>query len=428
MKKLLMVPFILLTGSVLIFAGAAKDKPSGEASGASTQKNISIVWWGSDSRHQKTLDVIKLFETAYPDIKVSPEYSGMDGYFDKLNVQIAGGSAPDVIQYGGDYVEYVKMDAFLELDKYLGNQLDLSKFEPDMIDSGRYYGSLYGVCLGTNMPSLIYNKSLLERAGIPLPNQIMTWEQLAAYCRSIAPKLPAGVYPMADNSSNQTIYLSYFMRQNGTPIYRNETTQATAAALQKWIELWEGFRAEKLIPDAETSASYPETGVDNSILVAGRAVIGFLWSNQLLAYQGAMQDELGMIQLPDIEKKQNWVNPSQAMCVYKRSPNAEAAVTFINFFVNDVEAGKILGTDRGTPCSSKVRDAYMPLATPVDQKIFEYYSVAAKYTSSRDLNLPNDQEFISTFKLIAQRVAFGQITAQEGGKQSYELIQRMLAK
>ena len=45
---------------------------------------ISVTWWGSDTRHTITLDMIDAFEEKYPHIKVNPEYGSPDGYWDKL--------------------------------------------------------------------------------------------------------------------------------------------------------------------------------------------------------------------------------------------------------------------------------------------------------------------------------------------------------
>lgn len=50
-----------------------------------------MMWWGSQARHDATLKVIDLFEKKNPNIKINGEYMGSDGYFDKLNTQVAGG-------------------------------------------------------------------------------------------------------------------------------------------------------------------------------------------------------------------------------------------------------------------------------------------------------------------------------------------------
>ena len=55
---------------------------------------------------------------------------------------------------------------------------------------------------------------------------------------------------------------------------------ATAVSARKWLQMWADVRAEGLVPDADTTAAYGETGTDNSALVAGKEAIGLIWSNQ----------------------------------------------------------------------------------------------------------------------------------------------------
>jgi multiple sugar transport system substrate-binding protein len=96
--------------------------------------------------------------------------------------------------------------------------------------------------------------------------------------------------------------------------------------------------------------------------------------------------------------------------------------------VNNTSAGRMLGNTRGIAISSQVRDAMRIDVTPVDQKVYDYYAAAAQYTTQGDPEIPDYIDFLSMFKLAYQRVAFGQLTAAEGGAQVYDLVQRLTAK
>ncbi|MBL8133777.1 MAG: hypothetical protein JNL42_18085 [Anaerolineae bacterium] len=96
-------------------------------------------------------------------------------------------------------------------------------------------------------------------------------------------------------------YLSYFFRQQGTLLWTSDEggkSYATVESATAWLQMWADMRAEGLIPDAETSATFTEDGPDSSALVAGAAAIGLIWSNQGAAYQAAMTDELWLTTLP----------------------------------------------------------------------------------------------------------------------------------
>jgi multiple sugar transport system substrate-binding protein len=426
MKKPSFILLVLALSTATAFAGAGREQRPTGGGQTSGQKNLRVVWWGGDLRHQLTLEVIALFEKANPDIKVIPEYSGFDSYIEKQTVQVAGGNAPDVMQFGGYYPDYVRKDALLELDKYRGNLFDDSRFDQDVLVSGSYQGHLYAICLGTNSRILAYNKSLLERAKLLVPQKLMTWEELERYGLSIASNLPPGVYPLQDYGSD-VLSLSYYTRQYGHPLYREEGTQAKEEDLRGWLSMWQSFRDKKIVPDIETTTSYTDD-ISSSALVMGKVVLGHFASNQLIAYQNAMSDELEIIPLPDQEKRGGWLQPSQYLAIYKKTSLPDEAIKFINFFVNDPEAGKVLGNERGISSSQIVREAIAPLATPMDKKVYELYSIITKYTSPADPEIPNGNEFGNIFRLIYQQIAYKQISMTEGVKNLYGEIQRVLSK
>jgi len=397
-------------------------------------QTVTLRWayWGSESRIKRSQQAIDLFMAANPGIAVNPEVSGGTGdHFNKVDTQIAGGSGPDIIQMGGNINDYVKRGVLLPLDKYVGTILNTSVIDPSAIESGTIDGHLYGVSTGVTMPALVYNKSLLQRVGAPLPKVSMTYAEFRAYLVSLKSKLPAGVYPMQDIgalSSNSTPF-GYWTRYNGTPLYNAATnsTAVTAAAAQKYLELFKDYRDNGLIPPPDVAAGYAETNADTSMLIAGKAAIGFIWTNQLAGYQAATKDELELIEFPGAAAtKALWQAPSQFYTVNKNSKNPELAVKFINFLVNSPEAAKVLGNDRGASASATARAAGSSDVN--DRKVLEYLKIAGPHTSKETDHVPNDTEFNSTLFLIYQKVAFGQISPAAGGQQIYDLIVRLIKK
>jgi len=395
---------------------------------------IRMGWWGNDDRAQRTLAVIDLFEAAYPDISVVGEPNGgTPDHFQIIDTQLAGNNAPDIIQFGGNWPDYQQ---YLEpLNDYLGNQLMINT--PEMFDQTALIpataadGNLYAVSLGTNTLVLVYNKTMIEAAGVALPEDNMTWDELIAYGQELKANLPEGVAPFVDNSMNQANYLSYFYRQEGTPLWTSDEggkSYATVESAAKWLQMWADMRAEGLIPDADTTYTYTEDGPDSSALVAGDAVIGLVWSNQAAAYQAAMTDELGMTTLPAGGEDAYAIQMSQYLGINNASQNKEAAALFINFFVTSPEAGAILQTNRGVPSSPVVRQAIAEEATPTDAAVYRIYDAVADRTIPQDPNLPNDQEFVNELELIGQQVAYGQSTVDQAAEDLQALIERLAVK
>jgi multiple sugar transport system substrate-binding protein len=192
--------------------------------------------------------------------------------------------------------------------------------------------------------------------------------------------------------------------------------------------MWADMRAEGLIPDADTTATYGETGTDNSALVAGKAAIGLIWSNQLAGYQAAMTDELGATTLPKGGEPSYVIQMSQYLGMSKDSQNKEAAALFINFFVTTPTAGAVLQTNRGIPSSPVVREATGVGASKTDAEVYRIYNAVADRTIPQGPNLPNDQEFVNELRLIGQAVAYGQSTVDEAAEDLQALIERLAVK
>lgn len=395
---------------------------------------IRIGWWGNDDRAARTLQVIELFMQAYPEITVIGEPNGgTSDHFQIIDTQLAANSAPDIYQLGGNWPDYAE---YLEpLNGYLGEQLLINT--PETFDQSALIpatdadGNLYAISLGTNTLILAYNKTMIETAGVALPADNMTWEEMLDYGRELKAALPEDVAPFVDNGTNTANYLSYFYTQQGTDLWTLDDggkSYATVESAQAWIQLWADMRAEGLIPDADTTAIYGETGPDNSALVAGKAAIGLIWSNQLAGYQAAMTDELGATTLPVGGEDSYVIQMSQYLGMNKDSQNKEAAALFINFFVTSPSAGAVLQTNRGIPSSPVVREATAVGASKTDAEVYRIYNAVADRTIPQGPNLPNDQEFVNELQLIGQQVAFGQSTVEEAAVALQTLIERLAVK
>lgn len=448
MRKLRTVTLVMLLAVLL--AACAQPTPTAEPTEAAVEPaepradglpaytggpaEIRMGWWGDDNRAQRTQSVIELFMEAYPEITVIGEPNGgTSDHFQIIDTQLAGNNAPDLIQFGGNWPDYKQ---YLEpLNDYLGEQLLIDtpeRFDQTaLIPATDADGNLYVVSLGTNTLVLAYNKTMIEEAGVELPKDNMTWDELIAYGRELRDNLPEGVWPFVDNSTNTANYMSYFFRQQGTPIWTSDEggkSYATVESARKWLQMWADMRDEGLIPDADTTATYGESGTEDSALVAGKAVIGLIWSNQGAAYQAAMTDELGMTTLPKGGEDAYAIQMSQYLGINKDSENKEAAALFVNYFVTSPEAGAVLETNRGVPSSPVVRQAISDQASATDAAVYRIYDAVADRTIPQDPNLPNDQEFVNELELIGQHVMYGESTVDEAAEELIALIERLAVK
>jgi multiple sugar transport system substrate-binding protein len=440
MKKILLGMLVLMTGAVFIFGGGQSGGSAGggsSAAGSSGAVTIRWAYWGGDARIQSSQAAIDVFQAANPGIIISMEpSSGTGDHFNKVDTQIAGGNGPDIIQYGGNFPDGAKRGILLPLEQYVGSgkAIDTSKIDAGTIETGTYEGHVYGISTGVVMPALIYNKTMLEKAGVPLPKATMTWDELRAYLVSVKPKLPAGVYPMQDfgSTSSGSIGFGYWLRWNGTPIYDDVsgTTKVTPAEAKKFLDQFKDYRDNGLVPPADISAGYAETNSDSSSFVAGKVAIAFIVTSQFKSFQQAATDEFGLIEPPGAAAtKALWPQLSSVYTVNRDTKHIDAVIKFINFLVTSPDAGKFIGTDRGISASPTFRaGALQGNVASEDQKVFAYLDIATPHSSPETPHLPNDTELNSTLNLIYQRVAFGQINTTQGGQEIYDLLVRLSKK
>ena len=76
--------------------------------------------------------------------------------FDKLNTQLASGTPADVFFLGGNVVDYANKGVLLELDPYVGSELDLTDMDESMVE----YGTLGGKLLHIFLPERMREASL----------------------------------------------------------------------------------------------------------------------------------------------------------------------------------------------------------------------------------------------------------------------------
>lgn len=422
MKRVLLMAIAVTAIGVAAFASGGTQQASADGQGA-----VRWSYWGSEARIKNNQLIIDKFTEQTGIIVASEPAPGTGEHFTKFKTQFAGGNAADLVQLGGDFANLQVNDVssvLLPLDDFVKNGvIDLSKVDKSAVTEGTVNGKLYALPLAANMPALVYNRSLLERAGAPLPKVSMTWAEFDTWLAAVKAKLPAGVYPLADNSANsdQSVFFAYWQRQNGTTMWDGQKSYTTAESAKQYFDLWAGWRSKGYIPDAATAADYPETNESSSSLVAGKVVASFIWSNQLLGYQNAIQDTLDLIELPNAAvSNELWGQMSQMMAINKNSKNAASAARFINYRVNEPSVWTIMGADPGIPVNSTARAA-LP-SSPITDKVNAYLNVAGSHTKARDPNMPGDSQWNSRLYNIAQNAAFGRITTGQAGQEVVNLI------
>jgi multiple sugar transport system substrate-binding protein len=217
-----------LTAGVIATALLASGCSAGGGSSSDTIK-IAYQKFGTFTQLDAHLKAVaKTFEKANPKIKIQlePIAAQNDDYYTKLALmERAPSTAPDII-YEDTFK--IKADAeagyLLPLDEYTKTWADWSKFFDNAKQAGvGSDGKTYGIPMGTDTRALWYNKDLFAKAGLPVPWEPKTWDDVLAAAKTVKQKLPGvvplNVYsgkPQGEGSTMQGFEMLLYGTPNGT--------------------------------------------------------------------------------------------------------------------------------------------------------------------------------------------------------------------
>lgn len=379
---------------------------------------LRLIFWGSQARADRTYGVTDLYAKAGGPA-VQGEFLAWGDYWPKLATQTAGGNAPDIIQMDYRYiVEYAKRNAIAPLDEFVGGALKLTDFDKDQLDGGKFDGKLYGISLGANSVALMINTADFEKAGLELPGPNTTYGDLPAMAEAFASK-GVGKKLIADGSGSEPMFENW-LRQRGKALYTADGKLAWEAQdAVDWFTLWAELRAAGVCVSAEDQAL--DTGpLETTMLTLGKAAIIPSNSNQLVAFQAINKDKITISNFPRIATDApggHYRKPSMFFSVGGSSTQKEEAAKLINFFVSDPEAAKVLGVERGIPCSVSVREALAPTLDAQSQVALNFVANLGSLLGALPPSPPAKAGEIdsSLFRGISQEVGFGARTPEDAG-------------
>ncbi|MBU9713880.1 ABC transporter substrate-binding protein [Evansella tamaricis] len=150
--------------------------------GTSEEENVTIRYatFSPGEAHEEDLKaMIAAFEDIHPNIKIEYEMAAFDDYFTRLQTQIAGNNAPDVLELNYEnFVSYASRGALMDLTDLLAED---SEFDPTVLNQEafkafQYDGTQYGMVESFSNVVLFYNKELFDEAGVNYPDASWTWE------------------------------------------------------------------------------------------------------------------------------------------------------------------------------------------------------------------------------------------------------------
>ncbi|MCM3408410.1 ABC transporter substrate-binding protein [Metabacillus litoralis] len=427
---------IFMSVFMVFTLAACSGSTSGESSSDSGTKSeggkdeevtLRIAWWGSEPRHDYTLKVIEMFEKENPGIKIQAEYASWDDYWKKLAPQASAQQLPDIIQMDLSYFsQYAENGQLADLSPYVGNQIDTTNFTDNYINGGKLDDKLYGFNLGVNVVGFHYDEELLKKAGVDSLAEDWTWDD---YKELAAKAKDAGIF--VDTTMKADVFFNYYLRTQGKSLFGKDGASLGYDDDQMFVDFF--TMTSDIVKDG--AAPTPDylaqlKGLEDDPVVKQEAIGIWQWSNQFVGLQQVANRPLKIQNMPGPNTSDGlYLKPSMFWSVAENSEHKEAAAKFIDFFVNNEEANKLILGDRGIPGSSVVKEALKPVLSPEQVQVFDSVEWAEQNSSAFDGPDPvGAGEIIEMLDSLSEQMNYGQLKVEDAAKQFRQQAESILAQ
>ena len=186
-----------------------------------------------------------------------------------------------------------------------------------------------------------------------------------------------------------------------------------------------------MAPRADLQSQDSDGKMETSMLVTGRSLFGFSHSNQLVANQKLVPEEINITMIPNQKdgKPGQYLKPSMLLSIAETSGDKDAAAELLNFFITDKAANSILQIERGVSGDPAVRAEILPSLSETEKKIIDYLDTVATSVSPLPPPPPkNAGELDRALRPAWDAISFEQVTVEEGAKTYYDNAVAILAR
>jgi multiple sugar transport system substrate-binding protein len=145
-----------------------------------TSQYLVFSTWGTPTEVRSFQRLIDHYNgTKRPKHKVKLSFADHNSYTERLLVQAAAGSMPDVIHLDKkDLPLFVHRRLSEDLSAYISRDTSfhMDAFLPELVPAGRLGGHTYGVPHNFSTLVLYYNRDQFDAEGLPYPDSTWTWD------------------------------------------------------------------------------------------------------------------------------------------------------------------------------------------------------------------------------------------------------------
>jgi multiple sugar transport system substrate-binding protein len=234
MKKLL-TTLAVVAGASLALAGCSATSGSSDNSGPVTL----TFWHGYTEADGKVLDaIVEDFNKSQKNITIKTTTKTWAVIGDTLLPALSAKKGPDIVAVPAETLPvYATKGAFAKLDDFYSGDIKNAHLNPSAVQMEKVAGAYYGVPTGFVPLSVIYNKTLFQKAGIAsFPT---TWDEWVTDAKKLT-DASTGQYGLAlpDHATvGNGVWASLFYG-NGGGIVDGSTSVVDSAANEQTLSYW----------------------------------------------------------------------------------------------------------------------------------------------------------------------------------------------
>ena len=384
----------------LVLSGCATS-PSSDATGAinlpsdpaDVTGDISYAFW--DINQQPAMEeLIADFNTTYPNVNVSIEVTAFAPYFTKLQTQGSSGTLPDVFWMNGPHFQlFASNDLLAPLTPFEdAGLINPSNYPAGMNEIYTYDGVQYGVPKDFDTVALIYNKKILEQAGVDAPTADWNWDDYHTAAKTISDTLgDQGIIGSGDFFSTQSTFYPAILSNGGTILDDGTSGYDDPKAIEA-LQFWADMVADgSMLTPAENAETDGYTRFLN-----GEA--GMMWShNGRLSgiLDSPVKDDVTVVELPLAPSgERKTVIHGVGNVMSTASDNAPAAQAFLSYLGSREAALIQAASGAANPAFTGTQQAYVDSAPGYNLQVFEDAATeyAVKYPVSKNTAVWNTIE------------------------------------
>ncbi len=395
---------------------AADTKTADDASSGDENVTLSLVWWGNQTRNDLTQKATELYMEKNPNVTIKTEFTDWSGYWDKVSTMAAGGKLPDIMQQDYAYIaQFQESNQLADLTPFIEDgTIDTANIPESIIESGKINGSVYALSLGSNAPMMIYDKEIVEKAGVTIPEQ-PTIDEIYEIGQIIYEK--TGVQTHFDGGINM---LQVLARTNGVYLYDQLREGVPDVTKQHFNNVERFAEAEFSIPASLLVEKNPDI-VETKPIVDQTTWNDFLFSNQFISTSSAAGRDLGICMYPttaDAVAQPEYLKPSMFFSIAETSKNKEAAAKFIDWFTNSEEANEILMAERGIPINTEIAKFVKGKVDDITAQVFDFIAKVTVVAEPIDPPNPSGSSEVEELdKKLVETLRYGEINAEDAANE-----------